>query len=130
MCPSIFTPYSEYLFERGSSVVECRTRNQVSPASNPPLCYRLEDWAYSFSPRRPNSLSCINEHLAVDSGGNVSEQASRITAAWLNASPDTALYKNIPFFTNRLQQSHYYSLTHHVIAISRPRFRLLPHAVQ
>ena len=23
--------------ERGSSVVECRTRNQVSPGSNPPL---------------------------------------------------------------------------------------------
>ena len=25
------------LFERGSSLVECRTRNQVSPGSNPPL---------------------------------------------------------------------------------------------
>ena len=24
-------------YERGSSVVECRTRNQVSPGSNPPL---------------------------------------------------------------------------------------------
>ena len=35
--------------ERGRSVVECRTRNQVSPGSNP-LCYRFEDWAVSFSP--------------------------------------------------------------------------------
>ena len=26
-----------------------------------------------FSPRRPNSLSCINEYLVIDGGGNVSE---------------------------------------------------------
>ena len=26
-----------FYMERGSSVVECRTRNQVSPGSNPPL---------------------------------------------------------------------------------------------
>ena len=41
--------------ERGSSVVECRTRNQVSPGSNPSLlvCYRFEDWAFSFSPLTP-----------------------------------------------------------------------------
>ena len=40
------------VMERGSSVVECRTRNQVSPGSNP-LCYRFEDWAFSFSPLTP-----------------------------------------------------------------------------
>ena len=28
---------SSLFMERGSSVVECRTRNQVSPGSNPPL---------------------------------------------------------------------------------------------
>ena len=29
---------NDYIFvERGSSVVECRTRNRVSPGSNPPL---------------------------------------------------------------------------------------------
>ena len=38
--------------ERGSSAVECRTRNQVSPGSNP-LCYRFDDWAFSFSPFTP-----------------------------------------------------------------------------
>ena len=32
--------------ERGSSAVECRTRNQVRIL----LCYRFEDWAFSFSP--------------------------------------------------------------------------------
>ena len=59
--------------ERGSSVVECRTRNRVSPGSNP-LCYRLEDWAFSFSPLTPLLTQlCINEYLAIDSGGNVSE---------------------------------------------------------
>ena len=29
--------YDRLFMERGSSVVECRTRNQVSPGSNPPL---------------------------------------------------------------------------------------------
>ena len=38
--------------ERGSSVVECRTRNRVSPGSNP-LWYRFEDWAFSFSSLTP-----------------------------------------------------------------------------
>ena len=45
--------------ERGSSVVECRTRNQVSPGSNP-----------SLLPFRR-----LNEYLAIDSGGNVSDLA-------------------------------------------------------
>ena len=58
--------------ERGSSVVECRTRNRESPGSNP-LWYRLEVWAFSFTSRRLSRLSCINEYLAIDSGGNVSE---------------------------------------------------------
>ena len=35
-----------------SSAVECRTRNHVSPCSNL-LCYRFEDWAFSFSPLTP-----------------------------------------------------------------------------
>ena len=45
--------------ECGSSVVKCRTRNWESPGSNP-LCYCFEVWAFSFSPRCPSSLSCIN----------------------------------------------------------------------
>ena len=58
--------------ERDSSVVECRTRNRESPGSNP-LCYRFELWPFSFSSRRLSRLSCINEYLAIDSGGHVSE---------------------------------------------------------
>ena len=58
--------------ERSSSVVECRTRNRESPGSNP-LCYRFEVWAFSFTSRRLSRLSCINEYLAIDSGGNVSD---------------------------------------------------------
>ena len=53
--------------ERGSSVVECRTRNRESPGSNP-LCYRFEVWAFSFSVD-----SAVNEYLAIDSGGCVSD---------------------------------------------------------
>ena len=61
-----------FCVERSSSVVECRTRNRESPGSNP-LCYRFEVWAFSFTSRRLSRLSCINEYLAIDSGGNVSD---------------------------------------------------------
>ena len=44
--------------ERGSSVVECQSRNQKSPGSNP-LCYPFKMWAFSFSPQCPRSLTCI-----------------------------------------------------------------------
>ena len=37
------------------------------------LCYLFEGWAFSLSPRRPSSRSGINEFVAIDSGGNVSE---------------------------------------------------------
>ena len=46
--------------ERGSSAVECRTRNQGSRVRIP-LCYRFEDWA------------CINGYLTINSGGHVSD---------------------------------------------------------
>ena len=59
--------------ERSSSVVECRTRNRESPGSNPPLLpFRRLDIFRSLH-RRPCSLSCINEYLAIDSGGHVSD---------------------------------------------------------
>ena len=60
--------------ERGSSVVECRTRNQVSPGSNPPLLpfRRLGIFVLHW---RLCSLSFVNEYLAIDSGGNVSDLA-------------------------------------------------------
>ena len=61
-----------FIVERSSSVVECRSRNRESPGSNP-LCYRFEVWAFSFTSRRLSRLSCINEYLALDSGGNVSD---------------------------------------------------------
>ena len=57
--------YTLYTFvERGSSVVECRTRNQVSLGSNPPLL--------PFG-RLSCRLNCINEYLAIDSGGHASD---------------------------------------------------------
>ena len=45
-------------------MVECRTRNRVSPGSNPPLVPfgRLDIFLLS-----------IDEYLAIDSGGNVSD---------------------------------------------------------
>ena len=57
--------------ERSSSVVECRTRNRESLGSNPPLlpfrCLGI------FVSRRLSRLSCINEYVAIDSGGNMSD---------------------------------------------------------
>ena len=59
--------------ERSSSVVECRTRNRESPGSNPPLLPFRRLGIFRSLHRRPCSLSCINEYLAIDSGGNVSD---------------------------------------------------------
>ena len=66
--------------QAGSSAVECRTRNRESLGSNP-LCYRFEVCEFF-------SLSCINEYLAIDSGGNVNEWSSCIIAAWLECVPE------------------------------------------
>ena len=55
-----------------AQLVECRTRNREIPGSNP-RCYRFEVWAFSLTSQRLSRLSCINEYLAIDSGGNVSE---------------------------------------------------------
>ena len=62
-----------YFVERSSSVVECRTRNRESPGSNPPLLPFRRLGIFRSLHRRPCSLSCINEYLAIDSGGNVSD---------------------------------------------------------
>ena len=63
---------SIYSWSAVAQLVECRTRNRESPGSNP-RCYRFEVWAFSFTSRRLSRLSCINEYLAIDSGGNVCE---------------------------------------------------------
>ena len=60
------------LYTAVAQLVERRTRNRENPGSNP-LCYRFEVWAFSFTSRRLSRLSCINEYLAIDSGGNVIE---------------------------------------------------------
>ena len=55
--------------ERGSSAVECRTRNQVSPGSNPTLLLfrRLAIFVLSIDALIDSS------YLAIDSGGNVND---------------------------------------------------------
>ena len=62
------------MVERSSSVVECRTRNRESPAGfeSPLLPFRRLGIFRSLH-CRPCRLSCINEYLAIDSGGNVSD---------------------------------------------------------
>ena len=91
--PPPFFPYSVFpkhyitCVERSSSVVECRTRNRESPGSNPPLLpFRRFDIFRSLH-RRPCSLSCINEYLDIDSGGNVSDLVLARIAAWLECFP-------------------------------------------
>ena len=68
-CPHLCSTIA--VVEHGSSAIECRTRNQVSRVRIP-LCYRFEDWAFSFSPLTPQ-MTQLYEYLAIDSGGNVSD---------------------------------------------------------
>ena len=58
--------------ERGSSVVERRTRNQVNPGSYPPLLPFRRLGIFVLSIDAPVD-SAINEYLAIESGGNVSD---------------------------------------------------------
>ena len=47
----------------------------------------LKRWASVFTLHYSSSLSCINEYQAIDSGGYVYEQPSRINCSiWLDAS--------------------------------------------
>ena len=63
------------------------SRNQESMCSNT-LCYRSEVEIFTFSPRRPSSLSCIHYDLTIDSDGNGNELSSHAIAAWLECFPD------------------------------------------
>ena len=54
-----------------AAAVECRTCNQVSPGSNPPLLPFRRLGIFVLSIDAP--VDCINEYLATDSGGNVSD---------------------------------------------------------
>ena len=65
--------FADDIVERSSSVVACRTRNRESPGSNPPLLPFRRLGIFRSLHRRPCSLGCINEYLAIDSGGNVSD---------------------------------------------------------
>ena len=58
--------------ERSGSVVECRTRNQVNPGSNPALLLFQRLGIFVLSIGAPVD-SAVNEYLAIDSGGNVSD---------------------------------------------------------
>ena len=53
-------------------MVECRTRNQVSPCSNPHLLPFRRLGIFILSIDAPID-SAINEYLAINSGGNVSD---------------------------------------------------------
>ena len=55
----------------GSSVVECRRRNKGSPGSNPSLLPFRRLGIFVLSIDAP--VDCINEYMAIDSGGNVSD---------------------------------------------------------
>ena len=72
--PALVCTEASCAVERSSSVVERRTRNQVSAGSNPPPPATVSMIGHFSSLHwRPCSLSCINEYLAIDSGGNVSD---------------------------------------------------------
>ena len=49
------------------------SQKKESRFESPLLPFRSLGIFVLFSPQRPSSLSCINEYLAIDSGGNVSD---------------------------------------------------------
>ena len=52
-----------------------------------PCAAVLKPWASVSTLHCSSSLSCINEYLAIDSGGNVYERSSRINCSiWLDAA--------------------------------------------
>ena len=63
---------SRTLVERSSSMVECQTRNLVSPGSNPALLLFRRLGITVLSIDVPVD-SAVNEYLAIDSGGNVND---------------------------------------------------------
>ena len=56
-------------------MVECRTRNQVSQGSNPPLLpfRRLGILVLSIGPQLTQLYKLVPRYLAIDSGGIVSD---------------------------------------------------------
>ena len=70
---------AQRMFLNSGVVEDCSNNQRMTTieramGSNP-LCYLIKVWPFSFSHRRPSSLSCINEYLAkvaIDSGANVS----------------------------------------------------------
>ena len=71
---SCMVMWSAEAVERGISVVECRTRNQVSPGSNPSLL-PFRKLSFSFSPLTHLFTQLYKRYLAIDSRGNVSDLA-------------------------------------------------------
>ena len=78
------------------SAVECRTRN--------PVCCHFEVQTIVFSPRHPSSLSCINEYLAIDSGGNIwmvfapKLQNRRIVHSWVTVRINRSARRSVKRF--------------------------------
>ena len=61
-----------HIMERGSSVGRMPDSQSREPGFESPLL-PFRSVGFYFTSRRLSRLSCINEYLAIDSGGNVSE---------------------------------------------------------
>ena len=76
--------YLFYSVERNGSGVELRILDYEYQVSN--------HWAIFYTIHCSSSLTCINEYLAIDSGGYVYEQPTRINCSiWLNASKEAEM---------------------------------------
>ena len=80
------TSYNTRTVER--SIVVARASNSQSRDSGFESSFcRFEALIISFTPRCSSSLSCINEYLAIDSGGYLCTNSFlTLIAAWLKAS--------------------------------------------
>ena len=76
------------LEQLGHSLITCFNVSATIGRILESSCCRLEAWAISFTPRCLNSLRCINEYLAIDSGGYVIEYYSRSNCSVAECFPD------------------------------------------
>ena len=93
----------EHASNSGSSVVGCRTRNQVSPGSNPPLLpfRRLGISILSIDASVPGEDELVSAWTGLPGGANCVKRFERSNGL------DTALYKN--YFNLFLHSKHGYS---------------------
>ena len=81
----VYVTTEDVFVERDGSGVELRTLDYENPGSNPVLQCKNLRWANIFTLHCSSSPSCINEYLAIASGGyvTISLRALIVAYGWM-----------------------------------------------